>query len=394
MGILLMNIVAFAMPLDAYFNPMVYGARSGADLLSWAAMFVLVDSKMRGLFSILFGASMLLVYERAEASAGDGARVHVRRMVWLLAFGLAHFYLIWWGDILNTYALCGLFAMSLLLADEQGLKRAAVRLIGLNFALLAIPAAVLTGWRWLAMRPDASEEFVRGYSEQAAGFAASSAPEELIRQVQLYRGPYWPILEERITRDLWDPLTTLLMNGLETMGLIAIGMLLLRNGFLTGEWEAARYRRVMVRAYAIGIPPLMLLAWWQWASGFDQIVSLGSFLAWSMPPRIAVTIGHAALAMILIKRFAASRLMARIEAAGKAAFTNYLGTSIAMTTLFYGYGFGLYGHLSRWQAYLVAPAAWIVMLAWSKPWLDRYRYGPLEWAWRSLARWELQPMRR
>lgn len=394
MGILLMNIVAFAMPSDAYFNPTAYGDESSADLWSWAAMFVLVDSKMRGLFSILFGASMLLIYERAEAAEGDGARVHVRRMVWLLVFGLVHFYLIWWGDILNTYALCGLFAMSLLLADEAGLKRAAVRLVGLNFTLLAIPAGVLTGWRWLAMRPGASDSLMQGYKEQAESLSTSSSFGELVRQLDLYRGPYWPILEERITRDLWDPLTTLLMNGFETIGLMAIGMLLLRNGFLTGEWEAARYRRTMVLAYAVGIPPLLLLAFWQWASGFDQIVSLGSFLAWSMPPRIAVTIGHAALAMLVIKRFATSGLMARVEAAGKAAFTNYLGTSIAMTTLFYGYGFGLYGHLSRWQAYLVAPAAWIVMLAWSKPWLDRYRYGPLEWAWRSLARWELQPMRR
>lgn len=394
MGILLMNIVAFAMPSDAYFNPTVYGDPSPADLWGWAAMFILVDSKMRGLFSILFGASMLLVYERAEAAEGDGAPVHVRRMVWLLVFGLLHFYLVWFGDILNTYALCGLFAMSLLLADEAGLKRAAIGLIGLNFALLAIPAGFLTGWRWLVMRPGASGALVQGYERQAESLSTSSSFSEILRQVELYRGPYWPILEDRITRGLWDPLTTLLMNGFETIGLMAIGMLLLRNGFLTGQWDAARYRRTMVRAYAIGIPPLVLLAFWQWASGFDQIVSLGSFLAWSMPPRIAVTVGHAALAMLLIKRFAKSRPMARIEAAGKAAFTNYLGTSIAMTTLFYGYGFGLFGHLSRWQAYFVAPAAWIIMLAWSKPWLDRYRYGPLEWVWRSLARWELQPMRR
>lgn len=85
--------------------------------------------------------------------------------------------------------------------------------------------------------------------------------------------------------------------------------------------------------------------------------------------------------------------MARIEAAGKAAFTNYLGTSVLMATLFYGYGFGLYGQLSRWQAYLVVLPVWAIMLLWSKPWLARFRYGPLEWAWRSLARGEMQKMR-
>ena len=102
-------------------------------------------------------------------------------------------------------------------------------------------------------------------------------------------------------------------------------------------------------------------------------------------------IGHAALAMLLIKRFAKTALIGRISAVGQAAFTNYLSTSILMTTLFYGYGFGLFGQMSRWQTYLVVPFVWGIILLWSKPWLDRYRYGPLEWLWRSLARGQIQP---
>jgi uncharacterized protein len=84
----------------------------------------------------------------------------------------------------------------------------------------------------------------------------------------------------------------------------------------------------------------------------------------------------------------------RIAAAGRAAFTNYLGTSILMTGLFYGWGFGLFGELSRAQLWPVVIAMWALMLAWSKPWLDRFQYGPFEWLWRSLARGELQPMRK
>jgi uncharacterized protein len=84
----------------------------------------------------------------------------------------------------------------------------------------------------------------------------------------------------------------------------------------------------------------------------------------------------------------------RIAAAGRAAFTNYLGTSILMTTLFYGYGFGLFGTLGRAELWLVVLAAWALMLAWSKPWLDRFAYGPFEWLWRTLARGRVQPLRR
>src|SRR4051812_3820509 len=96
MGILAMNIVGFAMPDAAYVNPMAYGTQGPADVASWVFSFVLIDGKMRGLFSFLFGASLLLVVERAEASGANPAEVHYSRMAWLLVFGLVHFYLIWW----------------------------------------------------------------------------------------------------------------------------------------------------------------------------------------------------------------------------------------------------------------------------------------------------------
>lgn len=369
MGILLMNIISFSMPADAYVSPAAYGSESTADLLSWAAMFVLIDSKMRGLFTILFGASMLLIYERAEGAGEDGARVHKRRMAWLLLFGLAHYLFIWWGDILMLYALCGLAGMSLLLQDEDELRSTALWAIGGNFVLLAI---LIVGLYW-------------------SGESLFS-PDAVLADLEIYRGGYQGILANRLGANLFDPLETILMTGPETIGLMAIGMILLRNGFLTGAWEDARYRGVMWRAYAIGIPPSIALAAWVWTSGFDEAATLGAFLAWSMPFRIATTIGHAALAMRLIRRFAASAPMRRIEAAGRAAFSNYLGTSILMSLLFNGYGLGLFGHLTRWQAYCVAPAVWVLMLLWSKPWLDRFRYGPFEWAWRSLARGRFEKM--
>src|SRR4029079_19331024 len=110
MGILAMNIVAFAMPGAAYPNPMAYGTEGPADLASWVFSFILIDGKMRGLFSFLFGASLLLVVERAEASGQSPARVHCSRMAWLLVFGLVHFYLIWWGDLLSLSAPVGMIA--------------------------------------------------------------------------------------------------------------------------------------------------------------------------------------------------------------------------------------------------------------------------------------------
>src|SRR3954469_890664 len=107
MGIFSVNVIAFAMPEAAYFNPAAYGGTHGASLGIWVANYVLIDGKMRGLFSLLFGASTLLVIQRAEAEGLDPRRVHFRRMAWLLVFGLGHFFLLWYGDILTLYAIIG-----------------------------------------------------------------------------------------------------------------------------------------------------------------------------------------------------------------------------------------------------------------------------------------------
>ena len=106
--------------------------------------------------------------------------------------------------------------------------------------------------------------------------------------------------------------------------------------------------------------------------------------------RPLMVVAIAALVILATRR--GGKLVDRIAAAGRAAFTNYLGTSLVMTFLFYGYGLGWFGTLSRAQLWLVVLPMWVLMLAWSKPWLDRFQYGPFEWLWRSLSRWEMQPM--
>jgi uncharacterized protein len=393
MGILLMNIIAFAMPDAAYVNPAAYGGTSPPDVISWAIMSVLVDSKMRGLFSVLFGASMLLVYERAEAAQGDGKTVHRRRMVWLLLFGLVHYYLIWVGDILTLYALCGLAGIGLLHKDESQLRRIAIWLISISFVVFGAIIVLMWVFKWVVLQPGADPELVKKFTEGMVEFGGVSA-EKTAKSIALYRGDYSGIVHHILTEELFAPVEQFLSALLETLGLMALGMMLLRNGFLTGEWDTARYLKTMKTAYLIGIPGqfmLIILGIW---SGFDTLIMFSNMMAFSLPFNLAIMIGHAALAMLLIKKFAKSAIMARISAVGQAAFTNYLGTSILMTTLFYGYGFGLFGQVSRWQAYLIVPVVWVIMLLWSKPWLDRFRYGPLEWLWRSLARGQMQPARR
>jgi uncharacterized protein len=153
------------------------------------------------------------------------------------------------------------------------------------------------------------------------------------------------------------------------------------------------YAKIAARAFLIGLPPMVALAAWVIASGFDTIIAFGAFFSFSFPFRVVLTVGWAAGLLWLVVQHRESPLIVRVAAAGRAAFSNYLGTSVLMTFIFYGWGLGLFGQIDRATAMLFVFAAWGIMLAWSKPWLQRYRFGPAEWLWRSLARRKLQPMR-
>ncbi|QIK96611.1 DUF418 domain-containing protein [Sphingomonas sp. HDW15A] len=127
-------------------------------------------------------------------------------------------------------------------------------------------------------------------------------------------------------------------------------------------------------------------------TGFYVPLVLGGFLAAMVPFRFAQALGYAALLVLWSRRN--SRAVNRVAAVGRTAFTNYIGTSLVCTAIFYGWGLGLYGKVTRVEAWLAVPMVWALVLLWSKPWLARFNYGPLEWLWRSLARGRPQAMRK
>jgi len=393
MGILLMNMAGFALPGAAYLNPAAYGGATGADLIAWAASFVLVDGKMRALFSLLFGASMVLVIDRAEESGRDGAGVHFRRMGWLFAIGLVHAYLIWSGDILVPYAIVGTIAYAHVgRTVRQQLVLASVLLLG-QWLLLSSLLSGLAEARNAALAPDASAAATRAWRGIADQIGIPS-PEAIAHALTVYRGGYGAILHDRVGQSWTTPFLQLIDVGPETLALMLLGMAGLRSGFLTGGWSRTTYRRVAIAAYLVGLPALCLIALATVRSGFDEILTVSAAQLYAAPLRLIVMFGHVSLAMLWLTGSPGGAPVARVAAVGRAAFSNYLATSLVMTTIFYGYGLGLFGRLGRAELYLLVPPAWAAMLVWSKPWLDRYRYGPLEWLWRSLARGAPQRMRR
>lgn len=389
MGILAMNIAAFDMPFMAYLSPAVHGGDTGINLASWFASYIIFDGKMRGLFSLLFGASMMLIAERAEAKGESAVKVHYARMFWLAIFGLAHFFFIWFGDILFLYASVGCLAFLFRKWKPKRLIKWALAFFTLGFLLFTAGTGGMIYKQYEAAQPNATATQIKDYEKIVKNddFTSVGVNEE----IALYRSSYAKIVSHKLRKEWSEPFAGVLQSIFETLPLMMIGMALLKNGFLSGQWDKERYQSWALYGIIGGAMFGGIAAYGQYASGFNPVIVINTQFAWMAFPRLLMTIGYAAGLILLIQRFAGSGFMERVVATGQAAFTNYLGTSIIMTTIFYGYGFGLYGSVDRAQLWLFVFGAWAVMLLWSKPWLTRFRYGPLEWLWRSLSRMKLQP---
>jgi uncharacterized protein len=186
-----------------------------------------------------------------------------------------------------------------------------------------------------------------------------------------------------------------LMLGLwECLGMMLLGMALLKTGALTAQWTSAAYFRMLVLGWAIGLTVNAFEVAHQLRNGFEvQSVMTTWYVTYDLG-RIPLTLGHLAFVMLLLKSGVLRRVFRVLACVGQMALTNYLAQSVICLFVFTGAGFALFGQLDRHQLYLVVLAIWVVQLAWSPWWLARYRFGPMEWLWRSLTRWERQALRR
>lgn len=381
MGILGANIIAFGQPFAAYLYPAAFLTDPGdPGGWLWIAQFVLIDGKMRGLFTLLFGAGMVLFMEKAWEK-GATRWLQAWRFIILLGFGMVHFFFIWPGDILAFYALYGLIA---LLCMRWSIK---VQLVaGLGGYMLGVVVYLGLSYPWAIVETSLGESTGEMRAQRAAlvaeidtALGRDAVPSALIRA-----GDYAGLVAHRITEQWSEPLQNAVLFGFETLPLMLIGMALYRLGFFTGGIARAKLLRWgWVGVIAGGLAHLALGLVVQ-AGGFSYYGTLAAMMGWSPLPRLWMVLGLAAL-LVAYAPAASGWFGEWVRAAGRAAFTNYLGTSVVMMFVFHGWALGLFGQLNRPQLYLVMLLAWAVMLAWSKPWLDRYRYGPLEWLWRCLT---------
>jgi uncharacterized protein len=313
-------------------------------------------------------------------------------MFWLFVFGMVHAYLFWWGDILVCYAIAGLFLFPFRKLDPKWLIAIGAAILIALLSYNAIEDMRLVALHAAAIAPGASAQAIKAWQE--ASVTVVLPPEMKAQEIAGFGGGFFDALRSRAQMALF---LQLMLNPTEylpeAVGNMLIGMGLFRLGYFTLGWSTRAYVALIAFGYLIAAPITAWLAYLMWKSGFDPVV-LHQLGDWQQATRPFIALAHGSVVLLVIRAGALRWLVDRLSAAGRMAFSNYLMTSIITTFVFCGFGFGLYGKLSRFELLYVVAGVWAFMLLWSAPWLARFHYGPFEWAWRSLVRWEPQPFAR
>ena len=401
-GILIMNIIAFGLPIQTYFNPNVWGDLQGLNLTAYFTMDVFFEGSMRAIFSMLFGAGVVLFTSKKDDAKVPLADLWFRRTTLLILFGVINAYvLLWIGDILYVYGVAGLFLF--IFRNSSPTK------------LLVYAAVILSV---LALVASDKHEYVKGLSgevamiksvaegdrteDQKATLAewneylggSFALPEQAEADLELRKGGYLEVMTglapinqilqtvELYTHTLWDALAMML-----------IGMAFFKLGIFDAVRSLKFYAVMLLLGFGIAIP----------VNYYEVVTYINSDYnpAWAMSNirptydvgRLGMAVGYIGLVMLICKLGIIAWLTRALAAVGQMALTNYLSHSVICAVLFMGFGFGLVGELERHELYYVVLAIWTFQLITSPIWLKFFRFGPVEWLWRTMTYMERQPFR-
>lgn len=386
LGILLMNIEYFQRPLQAL--TLGFDTRQqGIDyVVAWFS-FTFIQGKFYTLFSFLFGLGFVVFMDRAMQKTSAARLLFVRRLAILLLFGLAHLFFIWGGDILHLYAPLGLLLLFFI-------NTSAKRLWKWGLAFYFLPMLIM----WFGTL---ALQLAMNITEVAADLQANfeqerlTLLEEISKADALYSaGGYWEVVQWRFYE--WRAMYAnggLLFFAPVIMGSFLIGAAFGRaRVFVDLQAHAVLFRRLTLLAGGVGIAASLI--WGYWGQHIDMLyptVYSALLMSIGQISNLALCLGYIG-ALTLLYLYGA-RWLGWLAPAGRMALTNYLLHSLVFTLLFYGYGAGLYGEFGRAAATSMALGLYALQLWFSHWWLQRFRFGPMEWCWRSLTYGNAQPLR-
>ena len=376
MAIFIVNIKAMIAPFSFYSNPTLWTGEHDQTIAVMQSF--LVDNKWRTLFTALFGAGLVLISAKSDAADANATARLYRRNFFLLMFGLIHLLLIWSGDILTIYSLAGFIAILFRNKSAKALTIWAICLFVISYLRATL----------FSIGPLFDETLSQELSAEFWGTDPALTKEV----IATFLGPITGHIDARLIGAKGFILFYGLMGGFiaMTLAIMIAGMALFKSGFLQGRLALSRYLPIAIiglgTAWGLEYFRYQYLVGSGWAFEASMLMNGISFLSGPI-----ASFGYAALLGVLMHmgiKFSA------VGAVGRMAFTNYIASSLIGTTIAYGHGFGQFGSLTLAQGMMICGASFVAMLIWSPIWLSMFRFGPLEWLWRSLTYGKLQKFRK
>jgi uncharacterized protein len=389
LGILMMNIISFSMPEAAYFVPQQFTAYSWGNLdglngVVQSGAHFLFEGKFISIFAMLFGVSILVLRERA-VGAGKGRWPHFARMFVLMAIGLFHAYLIWYGDILFMYGLMGLIAVLFVF-----LRTSTKVIVGLLAFLVPLGLLLLMGLGLLAL--DSQRDAMRGEGP-SRGLAQSIdeiraefsyEPHEIEAEIKAYQGGYASHLPLRATTAFYIQLSGPLLFGGPVLGLMLLGMALFKAGWFTSPLNAKSFVMCVVLLVA-GFAMQSLSNLGNQRTHYEPMhVQLVWYPLFTMgTPLVAVAYAKMLATLALNLPTGVTKWFTNV---GRLSLSNYLLQSVVCTLLFYGHGLGWFATVDRVGLVPIVLGVWVLNIVFSAAWMSRFKIGPIEWVYRGAAR--------
>ncbi len=381
LGILPMNMQLFAQTAGGCMNPYAGAFVDDTNITTFVILRILIGTKDLLVFSMLFGAGVVMLDNMKRTDGQSQAALHFRRMAVILAFGLIHAYAIWFGDILVTYAVCG----SLI----YPLRKIGPKLqISLGVFIFMIPMLAILALHFIV--PQLSDNMI-----EIARVMFYPSVEEQNAFIDTYRQGWLGQMPARAEGSLVNQtLGVLLCMGPIGAGMMIVGMGMYKLGYLTGKRTDRSYFAMIAIALLVGFP--MLLYGFYWSFQHNWALPDGYFLGWFFRETAypIIVLGWIGATMLICKYGKLKLLTRALAATGQLALSNYLMQSLVCSFIFYGHGLGLVGRVDHLQQIYITLAIWTVQLCVSPLWLKRYHIGPAEWLWRSLTIGDWQCFRR
>jgi uncharacterized protein len=405
LGILLINIVYLGLPHPAYHDPTAAGGATGLNLRVWEINTLFFEGTMRALFSMLFGAGVILLTGRLEKRGGgvEIADIYYRRTIWLLIFGIIHGYLLLFPmEILYDYGLMGLFLFPFRKSPPKWLILASVVLMFGGTALNTTANHRLHKLSEYALEAQAAkdlgdtltkeqEDYLSRWEERLK--ADKPSQEKLDKTIKNHHKGYFGVARALVGDNTWVQSRVAYRNDpWDILSMMLLGMALFQLGVFQAKLKPWQYGLMALLGYIIGIP----INLWEVATiegGDFSVLAFSDSSRTYLIGRFFVAFGHIGVIMLFCQWGGLSLLRKSFAAVGRMALTNYVMQTVLCNLIFLGFGFGLYGKLQRYELYYVVFGIWAFQLIASPIWLKYFRFGPLEWAWRSLTYKKLQPFR-